>query len=177
METNCKGCGVDIQKSSGVGKPRRWCQNCKPKRRDLDCKCKICGKEWIMLSTFAIKNIDICVDCKDSKWCSKTHKICITCGVNKSHCGRQCVSCKNRKVELKKSIGRINKEQMIEFDEFMTRINRRGGLASRDEIFVELLGWSGLFLNIDWYGGTPSEQIEKMWKDLNKKWPVVKQLI
>jgi hypothetical protein len=112
-----------------------------------------------------------------SKWASKTQKICKICNTRPTQVGKYCHPCKNSKAELKKAIGRINKEQMIEFDEFMTRINGRGGLASRDEIFVDLLGWSGLFLNIDWYSGTPSEQIGKMWKDLNNKWLAVKQLI
>lgn len=60
------------------------------------------------------------------------------------------------------------KEQLIEFVE---RIQGRNGMASKEEIFLELIDIHSYYFSIWSIGGTsPSYQIEKMWKDIVRKY-------
>jgi hypothetical protein len=172
----CNKCGKPVGESenSKRGRTRMFCEDCKPKKRDWNCKCEKCGKEWKLIDSHHKEAPNVCRDCIRGKWASKTQKICKICKVKESQNGKYCHPCKSFRSKIRHEWRFITDGDIIGFNEFMNRINNRGGMASKEEIFIELLGWAGKFLNIDWYGGTPQEQISKMWRDLNKVYPTFK---
>jgi hypothetical protein len=174
--TPCQGCGKSVGESenSKRGRSRMFCEDCKPKKRDWNCKCDKCGKEWKLIDSTKKEAPNECRECLKSKWASKTQKICKICNTRQTQNGKYCNPCKNVRSKINNEYRNISNECIVGFNEFMSRVHNRGGMVSKDEIFVELLGWANVFLNIDWYSGTPKEQISKMWRDLNNVYKSIK---
>jgi hypothetical protein len=180
--SKCNNCGVEIAKEPGQIRARSLCLNCRVRkpRRNIKLICQTCDKQWTLISTTKTSNFPPCYDCRNKpktnqRIFGQVPRQCKICNIEMMPPGCICRKCKYLSRKSIIIFSNIRKEQIMEFHQFMTRIESRGGMASKEEIFIDLIGWAGVFLSVERYNGSINNQIEKMWKDLIKIWVGIKQ--
>lgn len=184
----CKLCGKSVGGLGIAGPARKYCNDCRPKKLNLNCFCNLCNHHWVVQSTHRRHAPNVCPNCMgalkrglpiDKKEIKRTklEGKCDICKIRDKKNGRVCFHCKHLKNKIKFIIMGLTREDLLRFNSFMETIHSRGGLASKEEIFIDLLGWAGDFLTIDRYQGDVNRQIMRMWKDLNDVWVVIKKIL
>jgi len=98
----------------------------------------------------------------------KENKMCISCEVNpRYHTYSRCKECNSIKTRASRASINSSIENLSVVEEFVERIRRRRGMASLEEIFVEMITIHQTFCNDFDYKHVPAgKQLERIWIDI-----------